>query len=69
MPLNSSKVQEVMIVYKNFLQGKVNNTEIASYEIINKIIERESFIIAINNVFVIIALLFCIGIMLMRLWR
>ncbi|MGC0371751.1 MAG: hypothetical protein DGJ47_000451 [Rickettsiaceae bacterium] len=64
VPVNSSKAQEIMSLYENFLYGKVLDPSISSYDMINKIIEREAFIIAINNVFVIIAILFCIGIIL-----
>ena len=42
----------------------VNNPEIAALQLLDNIVVTESFIIAINNVFVIIIALFCLGIIL-----
>jgi DHA2 family multidrug resistance protein len=64
MPLTSPKVQESLEFFTQVLVGKVNDPELAAYQLLNSVVEREAFIIAINNVFVIIAIIFCMGMLL-----
>ena len=64
MPLTSPQVQEYIRFFTQSLIGKVNNPEITAYQLLDNIVMREAFVIAINNVFVIIAALFCVGMLL-----
>jgi DHA2 family multidrug resistance protein len=64
MPLTSPQVQEYIRFFTQSLIGKVNNPEITAYQLLDNIVMREAFVIAINNVFVIIAALFCLGMFL-----
>ena len=64
MSLTSPQVQEQLEFFKQSLMGKVNDPELAAFQLLTNLVEREAFIIAINNVFVIIAMLFCLGMVL-----
>lgn len=64
MPLTSPKVQESLEFFTGSLAGKVNDPETAAYLLLSNMVEREAFVIAINNVFVIIAMIFCMGMIL-----
>ncbi|MCP5369280.1 MAG: DHA2 family efflux MFS transporter permease subunit [Rickettsiaceae bacterium] len=64
VPVNSSAAQEIIMQYEILLNSKMTSSDIAAYGMISDIIHREAFIIAINNTFVIISLLFCFGIIL-----
>ncbi len=64
MPLTSPKVQESLEFFTGSLIGKVNDPETAAYLLLSNMVEREAFVIAINNVFVIIAMIFCMGMIL-----
>jgi DHA2 family multidrug resistance protein len=64
MPLTSPKVQESLEFFTQSLTGKVNDPETAAYLLLSNMVEREAFVIAINNVFVIIAMIFCMGMIL-----
>ena len=62
MSLTSPQVQEQLEFFKQSLMGKVNDPELAAFQLLTNLVEREAFIIAINNVFVIIAMLFCLSV-------
>lgn len=64
VPANSSAAQELVAQYGELLSSRISSSDIAVYGVIADIVQREAFIIAINNTFVIISLLFCFGIML-----
>jgi DHA2 family multidrug resistance protein len=64
MPLTSPTVQESLEFFTGALAGKVNDPETAAYLLLSNMVEREAFVIAINNVFVIIAMIFCMGMLL-----
>ena len=64
MSSTSPFVQENIEFLTQILVDKVNNPELAALQLLDNIIARESFIIAINNAFVIIATLFCMGMLL-----
>ncbi|RTK92782.1 MAG: DHA2 family efflux MFS transporter permease subunit [Rickettsiales bacterium] len=64
MPLTSPQVQETISALTQGLSGKVNDPQAAAYMMLNGIIQKEALVMAINNVFMIIAGLFCFGIML-----
>ena len=64
MPLTSQQAQERVEFFTQSLIGKVDNPELAAIQLLDNVVSREAFIIAINNVFVIIAILFCIGMVL-----
>lgn len=61
MSFTSQQVQEKIKFFIQMLIGKVNDPDTAAVMLLNDVVEREAFIIAINNVFVIIAILFCLG--------
>ncbi len=62
--LTSPQVQERMDFFTQILIGRVDNPELAALQLLDKVVVSESFIIAINNVFVIITILFCLGMIL-----
>jgi DHA2 family multidrug resistance protein len=64
MPLTSLQAQERVAFFTQSLIGKVDNPELAALQLLDNVVSREAFIIAINNVFVIIAILFCVGMIL-----
>lgn len=64
LPSNSPKVEEFISLYQSLFDGIASNPKIAACEMLNQIVHREAFVIAINNVFVIIAMLFVAGICL-----
>jgi DHA2 family multidrug resistance protein len=64
MSLTSPQVQENISFFTQSLMGKVNDPETAAYQLLDNVVTREAFVIAINNVFVIIAILFCMGMLL-----
>lgn len=64
MPLTSPNVQESLESFTQSLIGKVDDPETAAYQLLSNMVEREAFVIAINNVFVIIATIFCMGMLL-----
>ena len=64
MSLTSINMQETLGYYTQFLEGKIDNPTEGAYILITNIIEREAFIMAINNVYIIMSLLFCVGMML-----
>ena len=47
------------------LSGKVDNHELAAYALLDSTVNQEAFIIAINNIFIIIALMFCLSTLLL----
>ncbi len=65
MSLTSSIVQERLGLFTEILSGKVNNPELAAYALLDQTVNQEAFIIAINNVFIIIALMFCLSTILL----
>lgn len=64
MPLTSPQVQERIDFFIQTLIGRVDNPELAALQLLDNVVARESFIIAFNNVFVIITILFCMGMIL-----
>ena len=62
--LTFPQVQERMDFFTQIWIGRVDNPELAALQLLDKVIVSESFIIAINNVFVIITILFCLGMIL-----
>lgn len=64
MSITSPQVQERIDFFTQVLIGKVDNPGLAALQLLDNVVEREAFIIAINNVFVIITILFCIGMVL-----
>ncbi len=64
MSFSSQQVQERIEVFTQSLMGKVRDPETAAIQLLDNVVARESFVIAINNVFVIIAILFCMGMVL-----
>ena len=64
MPTTSPQVQERIDFFTQILIGRVDNPELAALQLLDNVVSRESFIIAINNVFVIITILFCMGMIL-----
>jgi DHA2 family multidrug resistance protein len=64
MSLTSPQVLERVEFFTQSLIGKVDNPELAAMQLLDNVVSREAFIIAINNVFVIIAILFCMGMIL-----
>lgn len=64
IPSNSYASIELVAQYEKLLSSKILSSDIAVYGVISDILQREAFIIAINNTFVIISLLFCFGIIL-----
>ena len=64
MPMTSIIAQERISFFTDALTGKVDNPELASYMLLDNVINQEAFIIAINNVFIIIALMFLAGMVL-----
>ena len=65
MSLTSPIVQERLGVFTEMLSGKVNNPELAAYALLDNTVNQEAFIIAINNIFIIIALMFCLSTLLL----
>lgn len=65
MSLTSPIVQERLVVFTEMLSGKVNNPELAAYALLDNTVNQEAFIIAINNIFIIIALMFCLSTLLL----
>ena len=61
MPLTSETARESIEMFENTLMGKVNDPLLASYSILNGVIEKEALVMAINNVFFLVAILFCAG--------
>ena len=47
------------------LQGKVENLKLAAYALLDNTINQQAFIIAINNTFIIIALMFFLSTLLL----
>jgi DHA2 family multidrug resistance protein len=64
MPITSQQVQQRLEFFTQSLEGKVNDPEAVAFQLLDNVLAREAFVIAINNVFVIIAILFCIGMVL-----
>ncbi|GAB4164082.1 MAG: MFS transporter [Rickettsiaceae bacterium] len=64
MPLTSSIAQENLNFFMQSLTGRVNDPETAAYLLLNNLVAREAFVIAINHVFVIITIMFCMGMVL-----
>lgn len=65
MPLTAPQVIESMDYYSSLLYGRVADNEAAALMMLSNVIDREAFIIAINNIFVIISLLFFAGLFLL----
>lgn len=65
LPLTSPHVIDRVDSFKAMLLGKVSDNDLASLMMLNKVIDQEAFIIAINNIFVIISLLFFAGLFLL----
>lgn len=65
MPLTSPQVIERVESFKTILYGKVADDDMAALMLLNKVVDREAFIIAINHIFVIIALSFFAGMLLL----
>jgi len=61
MSFSSPQVQERIEFFTQSLVGKVRDPETAAIQLLDNVVAREAFVIAINNVFVIIAILFCMG--------
>ena len=61
MSVTSPQVQERIEFFTQALIGKVDNPDLAALQLLDNVVGREAFIIAINNVFVIITILFCMG--------
>lgn len=65
IPLTSPYVINALESFKGILYGKVADEDTAAFAILSSIIDREAFIIAINNVFVIITIMFYLGLLLL----
>lgn len=65
MSLTSPIVQDRLELFTEMLSGKVNNPELAAYALLDATINQEATIIAINNIFIIIALMFCLSTLLL----
>ena len=63
--MTSPAVLERLEFFKNILYGKVNDPDLAALTLLNNVINQEAFIIAINNVFIILACMFCLGIIML----
>ena len=65
MAFTSPLVQEQLGFFTRMLQGKVDNPKLAAYALLDNTINQQAFIIAINNIFIIIALMFCLSTLLL----
>lgn len=65
MAFTSPLVQEQLGFFTGMLQGKVENPKLAAYALLDNTINQQAFIIAINNIFIIIALMFCLSTLLL----
>lgn len=64
--ISSSNNQALSLIsqYKQFLTGKVTNPELGAYMLLNKSVSQQGFILAINEIFIIVSLIFAFGIAL-----
>jgi DHA2 family multidrug resistance protein len=65
MAFTSPLVQEQLGFFTEMLYGKVDNPKLAAYALLDNTINQQAFIIAINNIFIIIALMFCLSTLLL----
>lgn len=65
MSLTSPQVIERLDLGAQMLFGKVDNPELAAFALLNNLVAREAFVIAINNIYVIISLLFFSSLLLL----
>ncbi len=65
MAFTSPLVREQLGFFTSILQGKVDNPKLAAYGLLDNTINQQAFIIAINNIFIIIALMFCLSTLLL----
>ncbi len=63
--LTSPIVQEYLGSLTGMLSGRVNNPELAAYTLLDNTVNQEAFIIAINNIFIIMAAMFCLSTLLL----
>jgi DHA2 family multidrug resistance protein len=63
--LTSPLVIEQLKSWTQMLFGKVDNPELAAFALLNDLVAREAFVIAINNIYVIISLVFFSSLLLL----
>lgn len=65
MSLTSPVVQGRMELFISLLTGRVDDPETAAFSLLGNVVNQEAFIIAINNVYIIMAYMFFLGIFLL----
>lgn len=65
MSLTSPQVMERLDAGTQMLYGKVDDPELVAFVLLDNLVAREAFIIAINNIYVIISLLFFSSLLLL----
>lgn len=65
MSMTSPAVIEQMNLFQQMLYGRVNDEVLGAYTLLNNVINQEAFIMAINNIFLMMACMFCCGILLL----
>jgi DHA2 family multidrug resistance protein len=65
MSVTSPQVMERLNMGTQMLFGKVDNPELAAFSLLNDLVAREAFVIAINNIYVILSLLFFSSLLLL----
>ena len=65
MSITSLMVQENLGFLREIVADRVNDPELAAYTLLNNIINREALIIAINNIYIIVACMFCLSTLLL----
>ncbi|PCJ25484.1 MAG: MFS transporter [Rickettsiales bacterium] len=65
MPMTSPQLQETVGAISESMAGRINDPELAGLIFLDSLVTREAFIIAINDAFAIIGLLFCSGLLLL----
>jgi len=65
MSITSLMVQENLGFLTEIVADRVNDPELAAYTLLNNIINREALIIAINNIYIIVACMFCLSTLLL----
>ncbi len=65
MSMTSPAVIEALTNFQGLLYGKVNNPELASYILLNGVVNKQAFVMAINNIFLIISAMFLLSLILL----
>ena len=65
MSITSPLVQERMSIFAGMLDGQVDDVESGALSLLDNVIQQEAFIIAINNVYLMIALVFFASLVLL----